>query len=49
MYALGVFPRFWFWTFTYAHKYASEISFSEGLQKFWIKTNAMNLWGWLWE
>jgi 4-amino-4-deoxy-L-arabinose transferase-like glycosyltransferase len=28
----GVFPRFWFWTFTYAQAYGTEISLPEGLQ-----------------
>jgi hypothetical protein len=27
----GVFPKFWFWTFTYARQYASEVSLSEGV------------------
>ena len=26
----GVFPRFWFWTFTYANKYAAIVSLAEG-------------------
>jgi Dolichyl-phosphate-mannose-protein mannosyltransferase len=30
----GVFPRFWFWTFTYARAYATESSFSDGLEHF---------------
>src|SRR5262249_6813038 len=29
---LGVFERFWFWTFTYAAQYASEFSPAEGLE-----------------
>ncbi len=30
----GVFQKFWFWTFTYARAYASEISLSEGAGQF---------------
>ena len=30
----GVFARFWFWTFTYAGRYASEVTLSEGIGKF---------------
>ncbi|HUI55849.1 MAG TPA: glycosyltransferase family 39 protein [Bryobacteraceae bacterium] len=30
----GVFPRFWFWTFTYARQYALENSLSDGLAAF---------------
>jgi hypothetical protein len=32
----GVFEKFWFWTFTYARAYASEISPAEGLRSFAI-------------
>jgi 4-amino-4-deoxy-L-arabinose transferase-like glycosyltransferase len=28
----GVFSRFWFWTFTYAHSYVTAVSLSEGWQ-----------------
>ena len=28
----GVFTRFWFWTFTYAHEYTQEASLAEGLE-----------------
>src|SRR5665213_624499 len=28
----GVFPRFWFWTFTYARSYAAEESLQSGIQ-----------------
>jgi hypothetical protein len=31
----GVFPRFWFWTFSYAREYGSIVPFSDGLQIFW--------------
>jgi hypothetical protein len=30
----GVFEKFWFWTFTYARAYASEVSLSEGWEDF---------------
>jgi len=48
IYAVGVFPRFWFWTFTYAHKYVSERSLSDALQYFInLAPSAINPWGWL--
>ncbi len=34
MAALGVFGKFWFWTVTYAGKYASKLTLSEGLPVF---------------
>ena len=30
----GVFQKFWFWTFSYARAYGSELSLSEGLHQF---------------
>jgi hypothetical protein len=30
----GVFPKFWFWTFTYARQYASEVSLGVGFWAF---------------
>lgn len=30
----GVFPKFWFWTFTYARSYAGEVTPHEGVTKF---------------
>jgi hypothetical protein len=30
----GVFPKFWFWTFTYAREYASEASLGDGFWSF---------------
>jgi len=30
----GVFEKFWFWTFTYARAYASEVSLAEGSERF---------------
>jgi len=31
LYATGVFANFWFWTFTYAHQYVSELPVSKGI------------------
>jgi hypothetical protein len=31
MLATGVFPKFWFWTFTYASHYVSQVTLSDGL------------------
>ena len=31
LYRAGVFPRFWFWTVSYARQYATSTGFSEGL------------------
>jgi hypothetical protein len=32
----GVFPKFWFWTFSYALEYATAVRFSDGLQNLWV-------------
>ena len=37
-FATGNFPKFWFWTFTYAHEYASVIGITEGLHLFRLTT-----------
>ncbi|MDX2196113.1 MAG: glycosyltransferase family 39 protein [Cytophagales bacterium] len=34
MYQAGVFDKFWFWTFEYAQKYASGVSFEDGKMLF---------------
>lgn len=34
LYASGVFHRFWFWTFEYASKYATQMTFIEAFSKF---------------
>ena len=34
LWIVGVFPKFWFWTFTYAREYVSEVSLTEGLGLF---------------
>jgi hypothetical protein len=33
LWRVGVFEKFWFWTFVYAHEYVSEISIPVGLKK----------------
>jgi 4-amino-4-deoxy-L-arabinose transferase-like glycosyltransferase len=49
LYAAGVFSRFWYWTFTYAHQYASETTLSIGMQRFMISApRVVNSWGLLW-
>jgi hypothetical protein len=50
LYLVGVFEKFWFWTFLYAYEYASLIPFSMGLEMFLRKVpNIMRhfypLWG----
>jgi hypothetical protein len=32
LWAAGVFPRFWFWTMTYAASYGSQVSLGDGLE-----------------
>jgi hypothetical protein len=41
MYATGVFKNFWFWTFEYASKYASGVSFEEGKMLFGMSFKPM--------
>jgi Dolichyl-phosphate-mannose-protein mannosyltransferase len=31
----GVFRAFWFWTFSYASQYVSEVGFAQGMQQLW--------------
>ncbi|MGA2091995.1 MAG: glycosyltransferase family 39 protein [Sedimentisphaerales bacterium] len=33
---IGVFDKFWFWTFTYAHKYVAELPFSKAFENFYV-------------
>ena len=49
LYSAGVFPKFWFWTFTYAAKYASIVPLSDALQNF-IRAvpRAVDSWFFLW-
>lgn len=37
----GVFPRFWFWTFTYARAYGSVVALREAPSMFWMQFSAM--------
>jgi len=49
LYAAGVFPQFWFWTFTYGSQYVSEVPLSEAVRRFMILAlRAINPWGFLW-
>jgi hypothetical protein len=49
LYTVGVFPRFWFWTFTYARQYVSEAPLHEGLQNFFnMASVVIPPWEWLW-
>ncbi|MBN2122949.1 MAG: glycosyltransferase family 39 protein [Deltaproteobacteria bacterium] len=49
LYAAGVFPTFWFWTFTYARQYASQVPLSEALQSLIVLAPmAIHPWGWIW-
>ena len=49
LYAVGVFSKFWFWTFAYASQYVSELSLSKAMQNFMMGVpGAINPWGLLW-
>ncbi len=49
LYAVGVFSKFLFWTFTYASQYVSEVPLPEAGQNFMIYApRAINPWGLLW-
>jgi len=37
LYRAGVFEKFWFWTFSYASEYTSQIPFSKGIEIFFIQ------------
>jgi hypothetical protein len=41
LYASGVFPRFWFWTFEYASKYVTQNTFSEAFSEFKFSSSAV--------
>lgn len=41
LYMAGVFPDFWFWTFTYSSQYTSEIPFSAAMMKFMEKVSVV--------
>ena len=38
LYRAGVFEKFWFWTFSYAFEYGSQVSFPMGIQMFFIQS-----------
>ena len=49
LYNIGVFSKFWFWTFTYAREYASQKALSAAIMVF--QTNVIKVidfWGLLW-
>lgn len=49
LYMSGVFTRFWFWTFTYAHQYVSEIPIAGILPNLYSGASwVMKSWEWLW-
>ncbi len=49
LYFAGVFPRFWFWTFTYAHQYVSEVSLHQALERLLSSAaRIMESWEGLW-
>jgi len=49
LYAVGVFPKFWFWTFTYGSQYVSEVPISNAMHNFMIQAPwAIGPWGFLW-
>ncbi len=49
LYHVGVFSKFWFWTFTYASQYASIVTLSDALQEFmWAVPRVIDSWFFLW-
>jgi hypothetical protein len=49
LYAVGVFQKFWFWTFTYASQYVSEVPISYAVHNLmFLAPRAINPWGVLW-
>ena len=38
---VGAFDRFWFWTFTYAAQYVSQVSFAQGMEQLGLQLAAM--------
>ena len=49
LYAVGVFSKFWFWTFTYGSQYVSEVPLSNAVHNFMILAPwAIGPWGILW-
>jgi hypothetical protein len=49
LYAVGVFSRFWFWTFTYGSQYVSQVPLSYAVHNLmFLAPRAINPWGVLW-
>ena len=49
LYNVGIFSKFWFWTFTYAAQYASIVSLPDALQIFMEKVpQVIDSWFFLW-
>ena len=49
LYNIGVFSKFWFWTFTYASQYASIVTLSDALQIFITNiTQVIDSWTLIW-
>lgn len=44
----GLFPKFWFWTVTYARQYVAILTLRQGLATFILAApRAMDFWGWV--
>jgi len=49
LYSAGALSKFWFWAFTYAHQYVSEVPFSSAYLNFKISSaSVVKPWGFLW-
>jgi Dolichyl-phosphate-mannose-protein mannosyltransferase len=49
LYAAGVFPQFWFWSFTYGSQYVSQVPLSHAVHNFmFLAPRAIHPWGLLW-
>ena len=49
LYNIGVFSKFWFWTFTYARQYVSIVTLSDALQSFLTNiTQVIDSWVLIW-
>ncbi|MGD0283669.1 MAG: glycosyltransferase family 39 protein [Dissulfurispiraceae bacterium] len=49
LYFAGSLSKFWFWTFTYAHQYVTEVPLSSAYLNFKISAaNVVKPWGFLW-
>ena len=47
LYYLGVFPQFWFWTFTYAREYVTQMPLSSAFSLLWSNTSKVIASWWL--